>query len=1182
MNKRISSVFATFCASALFLGLSSPAFAQFRTSIQGVVTDPQGEVVPGATLTLKNISTNETVTRTSNGEGVFNFNALPPSTFSLVVEKPGFEKKVLNNLQLIPEQPNALNVQLALGEASTEITVDASLAPALDTQTASTGTSITENEIQHIPVYQRDVTSLIQLAPGVLAEGAQSGGGGGFQAPGTQTGASSGGGGNLGHSSSIFSTENGASANANGGQFETNGYSIDGISTVSAVWGGSTVVTPTEDSVSNVKIVTNAYDAENGRFSGALTEITSKSGTNNLHGSVFIQIARPGLNAYQRWNGPSSVLSNDPVTGAKLTPTQRGLLRDTDRYNQLGGSIGGPIWKNKVFAFFAYEGQSQTISTTSTQWFPTSALAPLAPANSIASTFLNFKGAAVAGTVIGSATCAEAGLTEGVTCNTIPGQGLNIGSPLTTGLGKQDLTYVNPSTPGVGSGLSNVPDIALYNIANPTTSDFKQYNGRLDADVTGKDHASFAIYWVPTSLTRLNGGLGYQIFTHSQVNDAFSVIWNHTFSPTFLNEARANAAGWRYNELQSNPQAPFGLPQVNLANPSGKGQIGSITIGALGVPAPGHLDQWTYGYKDVATKVLHSQTMKFGFDFTRLYYLNDPIGAPNYTFYNIWDFLNDAPEAEGGPFQATTGIPGGFRNDNRENLLGVFFQDDWKVRPNLTLSAGLRYSYFGPLTDKDNHQGVLSFGSGAALLTGITIRTGIGAWVAQKLNFGPEVGFNWSPAQSNGKVVFRGGYGLNYNSEQIANSNANDGNPPGTSSIPGASASPTQINPNILYATSSSPTNILGFPANPSAITSFNSAGLPTAGDANLSALPGHLPTEYAHHYSLDMELDLGHALVANVGYIGSSGHHTLYNYDATALGDILGAPQNPLVTGVNTFGSQGKSNNNMLLAGLKHQFSHTFSVEGQYMWAHSMDTDSGPYFRDPYLYDTKFSYGRSDFDINQSFKVFGIWQPVLFRGSHSWVEKVAGGWSLSGLATFHSGYGWTPVYNSSHQIYCFNCGYGFQNYRPNYLGVSAINTSKNAFKTGSNFTNPGTVNTGTNNDQFSNNYFVVPNYANAITDLPGQTTNNYIPAPGIDRNSFPGPGYRDVDLNIAKAFGLPNMRVIGENARIEIKANMLNAFNLLNLTPTSLSTNISNSNLGQASNALGSRTIDFQVRFSF
>jgi len=1162
-------------AALLFLVLAPLAHAQYRASIQGVVTDTTGAVIPGATLTLTDTGTNEKQVRTSDDKGVFNFNALPADTFTLVATKKGFQKQVLDKLQLNPEQSNAVNVQLAVGPDSQSVIVNASTEPALDTETANTGQAISENQIQHMPTFQRDVTQLIQLAPGVLADGAQQAGGGGFQAPGTQTGASSGGGGNLGHSSSIFATENGASASANGGQFETNGYTVDGISTVSAVWGGSTVVTPSEDSVSNVKVVTNAYDAENGRFSGALTEITSKSGTNNLHGSLFIQINRPGLNAYQRWNGPSSVQAFDPTTGAKLTPEQRGLLRDTDRYNQLGGSIGGPIWKNRVFAFFNYEGQSQTVPATGTAWYPTSALTGLAPANSIVSTYLNFKGAAVLGTVIASATCSTAGLTEGVNCRTIAGQGLNIGSPLTTGLGTQDLTYVGSANPGLGSGLSNVADIAQYSTANPTSTDFKQYNGRLDADVTAKDHATFAIYWVPATKTNYNGGLGYQLFNHSQVNDAFSLIWNHIFSPTFLNEARANAAGWRYNEVTTNPQAPFGLPQSNIT------QIGSITLGNLGVNAPNHLDQWTYGYKDVATKILHSQTLKFGFDFTRLYYLNDPLGTPSYTFYNLWDFMNDAPEAEGGNFQATTGIPGGFRNDNRQNLLGVFFQDDWKVRPNLTLSAGLRYSYFGPLTDKDNNMGVLSFGPGSSLLTGINIRTGVSAWNAQKWNFGPQIGFNWSPLNSSGRVVFRGGYGLNYNQEQIANANANDFNPPGTSSLPGSSTGPTNINPNIIYAISSSPTNIFGYPANHNAITTFNSAGLPTIGSANLNALPGNLPTEYSHHYSLDMEMDLTRSWVASVGYIGSSSHHTLYNYDSNAFGDILGATLNPLINSINTFGSQGKSNNNMMVAWLKHQFSHTFSVESQFTWAHSMDTDSGPYSRDPYLYYPSFSYGRSDFDINKAFKLFGVWQPVLFH-SNNWAEKVAGGWSLSGIFTIHSGYGWTPVYQAPHQIYCNICNYGYQNLRPLYRGGAGLSTSNEAFKTGSNFPSPGTANTGTNNDQFMNNYFEVPNYSAAITDLPGQATNVYVPAPGIIRNSFAGPGYRNVDLTIAKAFGLPSMKVLGENARIEIKANMFNALNLLNIDPSSLSTNISTSNLGQASNGLGSRTVDFQARFSF
>ena len=853
------------------------------------------------------------------------------------------------------------------------------------------------------------------------------------------------------------------------------------------------------------------------------------------------------------------------------------MLRDTDRYNQLGGSVGGPIWKNKIFAFFNYEGQNNKTSSTGSGWYyNATALAPLAPSGSIAATYLNFPGAAVLGTMSTTATCKDAGLIATVNCNNVTGGGLNIGSPLTTGLGKQDLTYVSSSTPGVGSGLSTVADIALYNTTSPLTSDFKQYNGRLDADVTGKDHASFAIYWVPDTKTDYNGGLGYDLFNHSQINDAFSVIWNHTFSPTFLNELRGNAAGWRYNELASNPQAPYGLPQDFVS------AIGSISIGNLGPGYPGDLDQWTYGYKDVATKVLRAQTMKFGFDLTRLYYLNVPISVPQYTFYNLWDFMNDAPEAEGGSFQATTGIPGGYRNDNRENIVGVFFQDDWKVLPNLTLSAGLRYSYFGPMTDKDNHQGVLSFGTGSDLLTGITIRTGIGAWTAQKLNFGPQFGFNWSPDGFKNKLVVRGGFGLNYNGEQIANANAPDGNPPGTSGIPGGSGGPNNINPNIIYAVSSSPHDYYGYPANPHAITTFNSAGLPTAGGANLNGLPGHMPTEYTEHFSLDVEYDLGHSLIANLGYVGGLGRHLLYDYDATALGDIQGAPQNPLVSGVGTFGSSGKSSNNMMLAGLKHQFSHTFSAEAQFTWAHSMDTNSGPYSRDAYLYHPDYTYGRSDFDLNKSFKVFGVWQPVLFHASHAWAEKVAGGWSLSGIMTLHSGFGWTPIYQEPHQVYCYNCGYGYTSLRPHYLGGAGKSTSNDAFKTGSNFSSPGTASTGTNNDEFSNSYFEVPNYAAAITDNPGQATTTFVPPPGIDRNVFPGPGYRDVDITIAKSFGLPNMRVLGEGARFEFKANMLNAFNLLNINPSDISTNIANSNLGQASGALGSRTIDIQARFSF
>ena len=364
-------------------------------------------------------------------------------------------------------------------------------------------------------------------------------------------------------------------------------------------------------------------------------------------------------------------------------------------------------------------------------------------------------------------------------------------------------------------------------------------------------------------------------------------------------------------------------------------------------------------------------------------------------------------------------------------------------------------------------------------------------------------------------------------------------------------------------------------------ITTFNSAGLPAVGNANLNALTGNLPTQYVHHWSLETEMDLSHGWVGTLTYLGSSGKHLLFNYDANGYGFTFGAPLNPLVNSVNTAGNQGKSNNNMMIADLKHQFVQGFSVEGQYTWAHSFDTNSGPYFRSPYIYNTQFAYGQSDYDIRDTVKIFGIWQPLIFHGN-DWKEKIAGGWTVSGIFTYHTGFGWTPYYIAPHQIYCNQCNYGYSSLRPSYNGTGGHSSSNNAFKTGSNFTNPGTANTGTNNDQFFNNYFSVPNYSNAIADNPGQFATAFIPPPGVGRNSMPGPDYRDVDMNLAKAFGLPRIPGVGEGAKIEIQANFLNIFNTLNINPSTISTNIANSGLGQAGGALGSRIITFQGRFSF
>jgi hypothetical protein len=1147
MSSRIVLFFRALSLLTICLAVTS-VHAQYRTSIQGVVTDATGAVVPGATITLTNPATNGKQVRVSNEAGVYNFNALPAAPYKLEVEKTGFQKKVLDNLVLIPEQANAVDIELAVGSESQTVTVDASVTPAIDTQTASVTGAISSNQIEHMPSFGRDVFQLIQLAPGVFGDGAQGGGGGGANIPGTQ------GPGATGGSDSVFRTENGPQALAAGQQYENNSITIDGISTTSAVWGGTTIITPSEDSVDSVKVVSNGFDAENGRFSGAQIQVTSKGGSNQVHGSFFFVAHRPGLNAYQRFNGQGN-----------------GRLRDNNRFNQFGGSVGGPIWKNKVFAFFAYETVRNPNSTsTDNGWYDTAAFDALAPTGSIAATYLAVPGSAVVSTGINPSTCANAGLTEGVNCRTIVGQGLDIGSPLKTALGTQDLGWVSTSNPGVGGGLDGVADIANFQTASATTSSKAQYNGRVDADVTGKDRIGFALYWVPQSSSFLNGpARAYNYFHHSQINNAFSGIWNRTFSPSFLNEFRVNAAGWRWNEITSNPQQPAGLPQDNID------QIGSITVKSFGAPLGSILNQWTYSYKDVATKIFGQHTVKFGGEITRLFYLNQCVGCgvPGYNFFNMWDFLNDAPHQESSGFDPHTGFPTTLRQDDRTNIWGFFVQDDFKVRSNLTLNLGLRWSYFGPLSAKQGNMYVAIPGAGANYMTDLAVRKG-NSWNAQKGNFGPQIGFAWSPSQFKDKLVVRGGYGLNFNQEEIAIS-ANIATNPGLVVFKTFKmVTPNSANPGIIYATSTDLHSFLGYPANVNAVADFGPNGLPTTGTGlNVGIFPRDLPTMRVHHYSLDAQYDLGHQLVASLGYQGSLSRDIYFHEHPNALPAALGYGLNPQITGGDYWGVSGRGNYNAMLAELKHQFSHQFMADAQFVWAKSMDTSSAPYSEQPYPYNLSLNYGRSDYNVGKAFKIYGLWQPVFFHGSNNWMEKILGGWSISGILNVHSGFPWSPVVSvNGGSLYCGTCGYGAL-FPAAYLGGAGSGTSNDQFKTGSNYPQAAT------NPLHGGVYFSTPAYT-AYSDTNFGNANPQ--APGVHRNSLNGPGYRDIDMTLTKAFGLPNMPILGENAKLEFRIDAFNLFNNLNFKGDSISNNIGNSNFGQATQALGARTITMMARFNF
>ncbi len=367
------------------------------------------------------------------------------------------------------------------------------------------------------------------------------------------------------------------------------------------------------------------------------------------------------------------------------------MQKDTAKFDQIGGSLGGPIWKNKIFAFFAYETIRNNSTSTSTGWYETPQFLKLAPSGSVASQFLTYPGEGASYSAIisnAAMSCAGVGLveynaaTKVGNCITVPGQGLDLGSPLTTPLGTSDATWVSTTNPGVGGGLNPanpIPTMMDVSTTSPISVTEAQYNGRLDFNVTSKDLLAVSVYDVPVQNTSYNGPVrAANLWHHDAMNQAFTGLWDHTFSPTFLNEVRLNAAGWRWNEINDNPQEPWGLPTSTVDN------IGSANLGNsyFGPPGPSVFDQWTYSAKDVATKVLGSHTLKFGGEVTRLLFVQEaPWSArPSYNFHNFWDFLNDAPYQENGTFDPLTGVPAAFRKDTRANLYALFHSGHLQVQ----------------------------------------------------------------------------------------------------------------------------------------------------------------------------------------------------------------------------------------------------------------------------------------------------------------------------------------------------------------------------------------------------------------------------------------------------------------------------------------------------------------------
>ncbi|HEY0080274.1 MAG TPA: TonB-dependent receptor [Pyrinomonadaceae bacterium] len=1147
MSQRIPvSLRALLCACALvLLSATTTTHAQFQAAVQGTVTDPAGAVVPGATVTLTSRETNRAQQAESSEEGFYRITGLAPGLYTLAVEKSGFKKTVLESVRVGAEETQGVDVILTTGEVAETVTVTSDSTAALETENANITRAITTEEVRRLPQVGRDPYELVRLTPGVFGSGARQGSGAAVNLPNVS--------GPGGSNSSVFQVENQVQVSANGQRVSANNFQIDGVSVNSLGWGGAAVVTPNQESVKEVRVKSTSYTAEDGRNSGAQVEVISQNGGNVFHGSLFAKYNSPGLNAFNKYNGPN-------------VPQQR----VEQNFRQYGGSISGPIVRDKLFFFFSYEGLRNNTNRSRIAFVETEQFRQLIRTvrpNSLAARLFSTPG--VEPRVIANVpiTCANA-VFPGTVCQEVGG-GLDLGSPTGT-LGSR--TGFNRA----GGGLDAIPDVQLAQLAIPARERGNQFNTRIDY-IRGNDTFAFSTYLtrrndlqtdVGNNATRPLGDLNFKPF-----NSAAAITWNHVVSPTTLNELRFNFTRFAFNQVESAGDANFGIPRIKVEGLGLRTSISGIGTPLLGGDiffgaersevTPGIFAQNTFELRDILTRTFGNHGMKFGVEIRKEQDNNNLLGGarPEFSFFTLFGLANDAPILEAINIDPQTGAAADAQRYFRTSTYSLFAQDDWKARPNLTINLGLRWEYFTPITEKRGRLSNFIPGPAGQELTGGRVVLVDRLFEPDRNNFAPRVGFAWSPSRFDDKLVFRGGFGVAYNrifNNILANVR---GNPPFFARRFVCCAfqdTDTDVARQIFYTFSptGSPTD---FPPNPNITPGIDprNGGLidRRTGDIISTELYGaqpNLPNAYVYAYSFDGEYLLPYNLVASLGYQGSSSHKLIRTTNLNFLFDA----DNPSFFQIFFPLPDVNANFNAMNARLSRRFAQGFQLDTIYRWSKSIDTLSYEFGGNANQTDPRnlrAQRGPSDFDVRHHFVLSGLWDLPLFRNRRDTVGKLLGGWQINGIFTAHTGFPWTPKHCNDLN----GDGQGCFERAARYFG-GALETSNE------NFTQPGGIFPGGGLKYFD------------IT-TPGN--------PQVGRNSFRGPNYRSLDLSLVKLFGLPNVGFLGEAANFEIRANFFNAFNMLNLLPFNYgddNTFVTSPNFGRARGALAGRVVEFQGRFRF
>ncbi len=1192
--KKFARVAAGLMVGALvFFMFSVLAFGQAQTgTLRGTVTDPNGQVVAGATVTAKQQTTGATTPTTTNGDGQFVLPNLAPGAYTVTVESTaGFSKKVITDVSVPIGQVTDLPVALAVGSPAETVTVSSTGEELITKDQAQISTTFETRKVEELPSNGAGggLDTLALLAPGVVAS-----------------------------RNSGVNTD-GAGLSVNGNRGRSNNFQIDGSDNNDLSIGGPSLFVDNQSQVAEYQIITNNFSAQYGRNSGAVVNIVTKQGGNEFHGDLF--------EYHQNWKHLSSLNNIERASGQRK-PNQ-------NIYNAFGGTVGGPIWlpkfgeggkslwkgKDRAFFFFSYQGIRNPASFTLrggnfailASEFPR--LAATFPGNNVISAITNMNAFAAS----------------------------NVGSVgPRNDLGAASTIFVNPTTnavsltpaagfvgPFLGGGAFDVVNLNgnLFQAAFPqrTISEpftENEWSTRFTVRPTSKDNVDFRILKQAQLFANTGAGSAGFVYDVPATSRNLGGTWTRQFSSSFVNEFKATTQDLNVEFGGANSAfGVFAIPKPAdignaIANITFAGILGAVrtgvamqTIGpATNIPQ-GRLVK-VYQYADTMSWVRGKHSLVFGAEYKHL--VNKVPFLPLYNGQFVYStataatrLINNAPSA----ISLTAGDP---ITTYKENDQYYFIQDDFKLRPNLTLNLGVRYEYTGqPINQL--HDITVARESGSKPFFDpalpLSIRT-VPFIPVDKNNFAPRVGFAWSPKFEHGflhklvgedATVIRGGYAIAYD-PAFYNILLNVQN------VAPYSAALALTSANALGSSTTSP---LPLPANPTGnnIQAIASAsGVLPLGKLNplylsQTKVASDFRSPYSEQFSFGIQRQINRSNVFEVSYVGTHGvalfqslndnfftgplvngfsrSRTVSGVTTTvAFPNFLAllpagttaqvCTNDPLTlfvdesvcngrlkrqAGVTTRANTAQSIYHSMQARYAGRFmKNALSLNASYTFSHTIDNASeifafadigSPNPQNPFCIN-KCERANSNLNRPHAFSLSFIYDVPWMKEQRGFVGHLVGGWQLNGVQVITSGNPYTP-FETTNGVYGLGNTYltagdrpfiGNPNVDPKQVGISQIDAFFTQGLPLALFTNQNGFFNLTTHNQTGAWVAVTPNDVNLIINGPGAAKIFGTPFGNMPRNYLRGPAINQLNMSLFK-----NVK-IGERTKLQLQATAINVLN--------------------------------------